>query len=316
MVSLIASGGQGRFRPHANAGYEWWSNGVSVVSDAGGTVTARNQMQFAAGFEFEAAPKATLLLDVLGGQVFGGGKLAFQPDATPAAGATASSSLVALPEGIARVGLAPGLKVESQGQDAAVTQRAGLVEERWPSRARYADGRHRFDVLGNVASHNVCAQSAADRTPARDTGFFGCTGSPLQTEGTVTVTQTTSTTTTTAIPALSAGVLGTTANRCGHRIGNRVLVPVRHAAIRRCSPVHRGVEFRRWRGRGGHVAAHAFAAPGNFTAVGNRHRQQRQSAQADAAGRRSQRHRALDRKLLGHRAQAREHRHRAGRGRR
>ncbi|HEY4609322.1 MAG TPA: hypothetical protein VIH06_08965, partial [Ilumatobacteraceae bacterium] len=85
MVSFIASGGQGRFRPHANVGYEYWSDGVSVVSDAAGvgTVTARNQMQYAAGFEFEAAPKATLLLDVLGGQVFGAGKLAFQPDATP-----------------------------------------------------------------------------------------------------------------------------------------------------------------------------------------------------------------------------------------
>ena len=41
MVSLIASGGQGRFRPHANAGYEYWSSGVSVVSDAtGSSVTA------------------------------------------------------------------------------------------------------------------------------------------------------------------------------------------------------------------------------------------------------------------------------------
>lgn len=113
MVSFIASGGQGRFRPHANAGYELWSDGVRVVSDAAGvgTVTARNQMQFAAGFEFEAAPKATVLLDVVGGQVFGGGKLAFQADATPA-----SSSLVALPEGIARVGLAPGLKVNLKGK--------------------------------------------------------------------------------------------------------------------------------------------------------------------------------------------------------
>ena len=80
MLSFIASGGQGRFRPHANAGYEYWSNGVSVASDAvaGTNVTARNQVQYAAGFEFEAAPKATLLLDVVGGQVFGGGKLAFQ----------------------------------------------------------------------------------------------------------------------------------------------------------------------------------------------------------------------------------------------
>ena len=118
LVSFIASGGQGRFRPHANVGYEWWSDGVTIVSDAapGSTVTARNQVQYAAGFEFEAAPKATLLLDVLGGQVFGGGKLGFQADATTAAGATSSSSLVALAEGITRVSLAPGLKVNLKGK--------------------------------------------------------------------------------------------------------------------------------------------------------------------------------------------------------
>ncbi len=91
---------------------------MTVVSDASpnSTVTARNQMQFAAGFEIEAAPKATLLLDVLGGEVFGGGKLAFQQDATPVAGSTASSSLVALPEGIARVSVVPGLKVNLKGK--------------------------------------------------------------------------------------------------------------------------------------------------------------------------------------------------------
>jgi hypothetical protein len=118
LVSFIASGGQGRFRPHANVGYEWWSDGVSVVSDVapGSTVTARNQLQYAAGFEFEAAPKATLLMDVVGGEVFGGGKLGFQADATTAAGATSSSSLVALPEGITRVSLAPGLKVNLKGK--------------------------------------------------------------------------------------------------------------------------------------------------------------------------------------------------------
>ena len=118
MLTFIASGGQGRFRPHANAGYEYWSSGVSVASDAtGGTnVTARNQMQYAAGFEFEAAPKATLLLDVVGGQVFGAGKLAFQSDAVPPAGATSSSTLVALPEGITRVAIVPGLKVNLKGK--------------------------------------------------------------------------------------------------------------------------------------------------------------------------------------------------------
>jgi hypothetical protein len=113
LVSLIASSGTGRFRPHANVGYEWWSKGVSVASDfaPGSTVTARNQVQYAAGFEFEAAPKATVLLDVVGGQILGGGKLGFQPETTVPAGATSSTSLVALPEGISRVSLVPGLKV-------------------------------------------------------------------------------------------------------------------------------------------------------------------------------------------------------------
>ena len=118
LVSFIASGGQGRFRPHANVGYEWWSNGVTVLSDyaPGSSVTARNQVQYAAGFEFEAVPKATVLLDVLGGQIFGGGKLGFQADPSTPVGATSSASLVALPEGITRVSVAPGLKVNLKGK--------------------------------------------------------------------------------------------------------------------------------------------------------------------------------------------------------
>ena len=45
--SLVVSSGRGRFRPHANIGYEGWSSGVSVVTDPQGdeTVTARNQFQ-------------------------------------------------------------------------------------------------------------------------------------------------------------------------------------------------------------------------------------------------------------------------------
>lgn len=109
LVSFIASSGQGRFRPHANVGYEWWSKGVSVSSDAtqGGTVTARHQLQYAAGLELEAAPKFTLLLDAVGGEVFGAGKLGFQPD--PAA--TSSSSLVTLPKGLTKVLIVPGMKL-------------------------------------------------------------------------------------------------------------------------------------------------------------------------------------------------------------
>jgi hypothetical protein len=118
LVSLIASGGQGRVRPHANVGYEFWSKGVSVASDftPNSSVTARHQMQYAAGFEFEATPKATLLIDVLGGQIYGGGKVGFKTDTFTTPGITTGQSAVALPEGITKVSLAPGLKVNLKGK--------------------------------------------------------------------------------------------------------------------------------------------------------------------------------------------------------
>ena len=109
LVSLIVSSGQRRFRPHANVGFEAWSKGVTVASDytAGGTVTARHQLQYAAGLELEAAPKCTVLVDFLGGEIFGGGKLGFQADP----GSASTSSLVALPEGLSRMQIVPGVKV-------------------------------------------------------------------------------------------------------------------------------------------------------------------------------------------------------------
>jgi hypothetical protein len=118
LLSLIASSGQGRFRPHANVGYEYWSKSVSVTSDnaQGSTVKARNQAQFAAGLEFEAAPKCTLLVDLLGSEIFGGGKVGFQTIASPAPGITSSESLVALPQAIQRLAVAPGLKVNLKGK--------------------------------------------------------------------------------------------------------------------------------------------------------------------------------------------------------
>lgn len=107
-AALIASGGRGRFRPHANVGFEYWDKGVGVVSDATNTLTeARHALQYAAGFELEAAPKATLLADVLGGQIYGGGRLG----QAAIAGAPNTQGLVALDEGLSRVILAPGVKV-------------------------------------------------------------------------------------------------------------------------------------------------------------------------------------------------------------
>ncbi len=143
-ISLIASGGRGKFRPHANGGFEYWSDGVSVKSDnpANSTVTAQHQIQYAAGFELEAAPKVTILLDLLGANIMGGGRVGFKPDATLPAGTSASSSLVALPEGVSKLSLTPGLKanikaklllsvnaliaLHDNGLHATVTPMAGL----------------------------------------------------------------------------------------------------------------------------------------------------------------------------------------------
>jgi hypothetical protein len=117
-VSFIASSGAGRFRPHGNVGYGYWSKGVSVASDyaVNGSVEARHQIEYAAGVELEAAPKVTLLLDLLGGSIQGGGKVDFATVPNTLAGASATQALVALPEGISRISLAPGLKVNLKGK--------------------------------------------------------------------------------------------------------------------------------------------------------------------------------------------------------
>ena len=116
-VSLIASSGQGRFRPHANFGYGFWSKGVSAASDVAqnATVRARHQLEYAAGIELEAAPKLTVLLDLLGGSIRGAGKVGFAAVPSAVTGITSSRALVALPEGLQRVNLAPGLKVNLKG---------------------------------------------------------------------------------------------------------------------------------------------------------------------------------------------------------
>jgi len=117
-VSFIASGGRGRFRPHGNVGYGYWSKGVSVLSDyaVNGSVEARHQFEYAAGLELEAAPKLTLLVDLLGGSILGGGKVDMATVPNTIAGASSTQALVALPEGIRRMSLAPGLKVNLKGK--------------------------------------------------------------------------------------------------------------------------------------------------------------------------------------------------------
>ena len=117
-LSFIASSGKGRFRPHANAGFGYWSKGVIVASDnaPNSTVEARHQFEYAGGMELEASPKMTLLVDLLGGGVLGGGKLGFAGVSGGFPGVTSSRALVALPDGIRKVDLAPGVKVNLKGK--------------------------------------------------------------------------------------------------------------------------------------------------------------------------------------------------------
>ena len=118
IISLIASSGQRRFRPHANVGFGYWSKGVTVTSDASPneSVEARHQFEYAGGLELEAAPKVTLLVDLLGGSVLGGGKLGFVTTTGGAPGITSTQTLTALSEGVQRISLAPGLKVNLKGK--------------------------------------------------------------------------------------------------------------------------------------------------------------------------------------------------------
>jgi hypothetical protein len=120
LVGLVASGTMGRIRPHVNGGYEVWSEGLQIPTNfaTGATVEARHQIQYAAGVEVEASPKLTLLLDVLGRHVQGGGKVGILREiASPnPSNITAFESAVALSEGIQKVMVAPGLKLNLKGK--------------------------------------------------------------------------------------------------------------------------------------------------------------------------------------------------------
>lgn len=119
LVSLIASFGRGRLRPHFNAGYERWSDGIQVVTDfnRNTTLTARDQLQYAAGAEFEAAPKLTLLIDFLGRHIRHAGEVGERVETATAnpQGITSFGSAVALPQGIRKLELVPGLKLNVKG---------------------------------------------------------------------------------------------------------------------------------------------------------------------------------------------------------
>jgi hypothetical protein len=117
--SLVFSAGKGRLRPHANAGFEWWEKGLEVTTDYSGVnrVGARHQVQYNAGLEFEAGPKMTLLVDFVGRQILGGGRVEVQSVPVPPGfeDVTSLDVAVATEKGIRKFALAPGLKWNLKG---------------------------------------------------------------------------------------------------------------------------------------------------------------------------------------------------------
>jgi len=105
LVAAIWSKG-GRLSPHANVGYEFWSDHVPFTESA--SIAARNQVRYAAGAEFDASPRLTVLVDLVGNSVLRAGKIGYQ--SFPGATGGTADILVALPQGIHVVRLAPGVK--------------------------------------------------------------------------------------------------------------------------------------------------------------------------------------------------------------
>ena len=114
MLSLVGSASMGRWSPHANVGYELWTSRVEVPRDFQGTSTlsAKDQVHYAAGVEVEMTRRFTLIGDVLGRYLRGSGQVDYQlyqfrPNPQQIQGADA---LVADPNGVHSVFLIPGAK--------------------------------------------------------------------------------------------------------------------------------------------------------------------------------------------------------------
>lgn len=120
LVGTVVSSTRGRLRPHGIAGFEHWSKNVSVGTDLGQSVSIRHRFQYGAGIEFEAAPKLTVLLEFLDQHILGGAQIEVTPENTnpkiTVPGIASAQSMVAIPDGIHKAMLVPGLKVNLKGK--------------------------------------------------------------------------------------------------------------------------------------------------------------------------------------------------------
>ena len=104
LASLIYSR-DGRVSPHANVGFEIWSDAVPLTSR--GDVMVRHQIDYAFGLEAQATPRVTVLLDVVGRRQLKGGRLAFR---TVPLGPGTVDLLLPVATGVDTIAAAPGMK--------------------------------------------------------------------------------------------------------------------------------------------------------------------------------------------------------------
>ena len=112
LASVVASFGKGPLKPHGSAGFEVWTRPIHVGDD-----TMRHQFQYNGGVEIVAAPKLTILADVLGQKILGAGPVDLGSVPTLAgSGATSAQSLLFLDRSINKITFIPGMKVNIKGK--------------------------------------------------------------------------------------------------------------------------------------------------------------------------------------------------------
>ena len=113
-LAFVGSTTLGRWSPHVNLGYDFWSSGVPIPTDFQGltTISAKDQWQYSAGVEYEATSRLSVVFDVLGRYQRGAGSVGYQEFTFPPnfAGVTGAEALVAVPNGVNTVLIAPGVK--------------------------------------------------------------------------------------------------------------------------------------------------------------------------------------------------------------
>jgi hypothetical protein len=107
--SLIASFGKGPLKPHGSVSFEYWNKAFDVPNDH-----LKNQFQWAGGVELVAAPKFTILADVLGQKILGAGPL--EVGSVNVASAAAAQSLIFADGSLDKITFIPGMKVNLIGK--------------------------------------------------------------------------------------------------------------------------------------------------------------------------------------------------------